>query len=155
MRRQLCDCYCSGYNADNVYESNIVQTLAVYLSRDYTDVYFRFMDNCNTAVFVGMSTVRKTDDTALEKKFCDNFNCFVFSIEFAGDCILWSNKGIAHRIQRQWYSLQLWGSLRWIKRIGELPCCFYDVDLRFFYYHNLCTVRYGSKKNLLTTENVF
>jgi hypothetical protein len=65
------------------------------------------MDNCNTAVFVGMSTVRKTDDTALEKKLCDNFNCFVFSIEFPGDCILWSNKGIAHRIQRQWYSLQL------------------------------------------------
>jgi hypothetical protein len=103
MRRQLCVYYCSGYNADNDYEFNIVHTFVVGLSHDYTDVYFSFIDNCNTAVFVGMSTVRKTDNTALEKKFCDNFNCFVFSIEFAGDC----NKGIAHRIQRQWYSLQL------------------------------------------------
>jgi hypothetical protein len=107
MRRQLCVYYCSGYNADNVYESNILQTFAGCLSRDYIDVCLRFNDNCNTAVFVGMSTVRKTDDTTMEKKFCDNFNCFVFSVGFPGDCILWSNKGNAHRIQRQWYILQI------------------------------------------------
>jgi hypothetical protein len=38
--------------------------------------------------------------------------------------------------------------------IGDLQCCFY-ADLRVWYYHNLCTVRYGSEKNLQTTEKVF
>jgi hypothetical protein len=57
MRRQLCVYYCSGYNADNVYESNIAQAFAVCLSRDYTKVYFRFNEIFIINVALGSESV--------------------------------------------------------------------------------------------------
>jgi hypothetical protein len=74
-------------------------------------------------------------DTTLEKKFCDNFNCFVFSVGFPGDCILWSNKGNAHRIQRQCFFSNL-DTFNWITSSIIFRKLF-PLFVNFVHYHSV------------------